>query len=437
MKVRIGLLTVALGALPLLAAPGLAQARTGFDTDSCALTGPVPGSGVVHTVTAGLGTIQDAVNAAAPGDAIVIGPGVYNEAVYVDTANLLIHGFDRNLTVLDGGSTITAPGKNIGIQIDADHVVVENLTVHNYTEHGVRWGGSYDEGPESSVNGYWGRYLTAYDNGSYGIFAKNSRCGQWDHDFASGNADSGFYIGQCFPCDGVITLSESTGNALGYSGTNAGGNLTLRDSSWHDNGLGIVPNSLNGEERPPQRGINIEHNDIVNNNQSDAPGAGIAGTFFGSGIVIAGGSSNTVIGNTVTGHLEAGIALAPLPDPNPDKATQSPIYIPSGNTVWGNHVSGSGTADLVQGLASGPNNCWSDNEFTTSAPPAVLETVWSCGLPLTPPGGDPRVELSLVLGVAGLNGRVQSPWQTWPAPGPQTNQPTGLPITPWLPALGF
>jgi hypothetical protein len=441
MKARLAVaiaLAAAVGAVPV------ANAKTGFDTGSCALTGPVPGSGAVHLVAPTSPTaIQDAVDAAAPGDSIVIAAGVYNEAVTVTTPNLLIHGVDRNGVVLDGGNA--APdvlGKDIGIQINADNVAVENLTIHNYLEHGVRWGGDTSSGTETSVTGYWGRYITSYNNGDYGIFAKNSRCGQWDHDFGSGNADSAFYIGQCYPCDAVITNVEAAGNALGYSGTNAGGNLSLRDSWWHDNAMGIVPNSLNGEARPPQRGAIIEHNLIENNNQADAPGVGLAGGYWGSGIVIAGGTANTVIGNTVKGHHDAGIALSPLPDPNPATPTQSPLYIPTGNTVWGNHLSGNVLADLVQPLLSGMDNCWSDNDDgaggpVTTGPPLILETVWSCALPVTPPGGDPRVELSLIVGAAGQNGRVQSDWRTWPAPAAQPTMPSSLPLTPWLPALGL
>lgn len=395
----------------------------GFETGSCAYPAdtPLPGSGAVRTVPTDYGTIQAAVNAAQEGDTIFIKNGTYNESVFVTVPGLRIRGEDRNGTVLDGLTT-----HEIGFEVTADRVVVENLTVHGYKEHGVRF---------FEQTGYWARYVTAYNNGLYGIFAFGSRCGQFDHSFTSGNADSGFYIGECFPCDAVIHDIVAFQNALGYSGTNAGGNLVIRDSIWTDNAMGLVPNSLDGEERPPQRGATIKNNQVFNNNNANVPGVGIAGQFYGGGIVIAGGTANQVFGNTVTDHALAGIAVTPLPDRN--------VWIATGNIVWGNRVTHNDSVypdsyDLAQGASSGMNNCWADNVFGTTAPERIQD-VYSCALPTTPPGGDPRVEAALALGAAGLNGRTPGAWQTWPAPGPQTAQSSDLdgPVDSWLPALGL
>lgn len=423
-------------ALATLAAPLASQAYgngTGFKTGSCEYpaNAPLPGSGTTRQVGAGqtYASIQAAVNAAAEGDEIVIHPGTYYEKVVVSTPGLRIRGTDRDAVILDGEFT-----KNFGFDVNADRVVLENMTGRNYRDTAFWW---------LSVTGYWGRYLTAYNNGRYGVYAYDARCGQIDNSYASGNADSGFYIGECYPCDAVITNIEAAENALGYSGTNAGGNLLLKDSYWHDNALGIVPNSLDGEAAPPQRDVRIENNRVINNSRIDAPGVGIAALFYGVGIAVAGGSGNEIIGNEVRDHALAGIVLTPLPDQF--------VYVPAGNTIWGNTVSGSGLADLAQGAGSGPGNCWDHNTYETTAP-VLLETVWGCTntdtdtpkLPfysgITPPGGDPRVEAGLVEGVAGLNGRTLGDWRTWPAPtcasAPSScvDMPAG-PITQWLPAL--
>lgn len=418
------LVALSLSAGMIIAPAALASTDPpGFKTVSCAYPAdkPLPGSGAVRAVPAGYPTIQSAVNAASEGDTIAIAGGTYNESVLVKTPGLRIHGADRNATVLDGRSV-----KEVGIEVEADRVVVENLTAHNYRLHGVRW---------NEVTGFWGRYITSYNNGLYGIFAFGSRCGQFDHSFTSGNADSGFYIGECFPCDAVIQNVNAERNALGYSGTNAGGNLTIRNSVWNNNAMGIVPNSLDSEKRPPQRGLTIENNTVSNNNAIDAPGQGIAGTYYGVGIALAGGSSNVVTGNSVIDNALGGILITPLPDNN--------VWIPNGNTIWGNTVTHDAALypdgyDLLQGAGSGVNNCWSDNVFANSAP-AFIQDIWSCGLTATPPGGDPRVEAQLIAGAAGLNGRSPSPWQTWLAPGPQTTQTLDLdgPVDSWLPALGL
>lgn len=422
-------------ALVLAALSGTAFAGTsgeGFKTGTCALDpgAILPGStGRVIHVPGDAGTIQAGVDLANEGDTVLIGPGVYHEAVKVRTPGLRIRGTDRNAVVLDGESTL-----DIGIDAtQADRTLIENMTAHHFRRHGFFW---------FQDKGYWGRYLTAYNNGLYGIYAFDSRCGQLDHSYTSGNADSGFYIGECYPCDAVVTDIVAERNALGYSGTNAGGNLTLRDSIWRNNAMGIVPNSLDGESRPPQQGVIIRNNTVENNNNQTAPGVSIAGTYYGAGIVIAGGENNQVYGNAVTNHLLAGIAIAPLPDQH--------VWIPSGNTIWGNTVSHDAVLypdsyDLAQAAVAGPNNCWADNAAATTAP-AVLTTVWACGQMQTAPGGDPRVEAALAEGAAGINGRAPSDWRTWAPPGPQAQQPDDNgdgdfsndgAVDRWLPALGL
>lgn len=410
----------------------------GFKTGSCAYPAGVPMPGDGATIPAGpapsypyvdgqgnaLTTpLQAAIDGAEEGDTILLQAGIYEESVEVTTPGLRLRGVDRDEVVFDGGSAL-----DVAITVDgADRVVIENMTAHNYTRHGFYW---YE------VKGYWGRYLTAYNFGLYGLYAFDSRCGEISDSYASGGADSGFYIGECFPCDAVIHDIVAERNALGYSGTNAGGDLVLRDSTWRNNAMGIVPNSLDGEDRPPQRGIIIKNNLIDNNNAIDAPGTGIAGTYYGVGIAIAGGNGNQVYGNVITDHALAGVVLSPLPDQN--------LWVPSGNTVWGNTVTHDAALypdsfDLGQALLSGPGNCWADNTFGTSAP-VMIEDLYGCGVTLTLPGGDPRAELGLIQGAAGLNGRINSPWQTWPAPtAPEatTEMPDTLtgPITEWLPAL--
>ena len=206
-------------------------------------------------------TIQGGVDLAAPGDLVLVGPGVYDEAVVVTTPFLTIRGTDRNRVILDGGFTL-----DNGIQvIEADGVAIENMTARNYILNGFFW---------TSVFGYRGSYLTAYDNGDYGIYAYDSVYGLYDHAYASGSPDSGIYIGQCYPCHAIITDSLSENNGLGYSGTNAGGDLFIVNSEWRGNYAGIVPNTLDSEAYPPQRGVTIAGN-WVHDNQNPLGAVGV------------------------------------------------------------------------------------------------------------------------------------------------------------------
>ncbi len=233
-------------------------------------------------------TIQAAVNAARPYDMVLIAPGVYHEMITVRTAYLTIRGQDRNWVILEGDFQ-----RDDGIEVLANDVVVENMTARHFLGNGFYWAG---------VTGYRGSYLTAYDNGDYGIYAYDAVEGQFDHDLASGQPDSGFYIGGCHPCHAVITNVISEDNALGYSGTNAGGDLVLKDSIWRDNMAGIVPNTLNSEPNPPEYDTTITNNLVEDNNNLNAPTLSLEYSSFGNGIVVAGGNDNHIFNNHIAGQ---------------------------------------------------------------------------------------------------------------------------------------
>jgi plastocyanin len=308
--------------------------------------------------------IQTAVDKAPPGSLILVSPGVYKEAVTITTDRLVIRGLDRNKVILDGGFKLDNGIKVLG----ANGVAVENMTARNYKQNGFFWTG---------VKGYRGSYLTATRTGDYSIYAFDATDGQFDHDYGSGAPDAGFYIGQCFPCNAIITDSLAEYNGLGFSGTNAGGNLVITKSTWRHNRAGIVPNSGDGEKNPPQHGDTIVGNVVYDNNNSTTPAIDAAILAQGNGILSAGGNDNLITHNRVFDHDLSGIGLVP----NPDKT----VWFSSGNRVIDNVVSNSRLADL--GAFGGSGNCFADNRFTTAAP-ADIETVLPCtGPPVATPQG--------------------------------------------------
>ncbi len=320
-------------------------------------------------------TIQAAVDASKSGTLILIAPGTYKEAVVVDPKhpNIVIRGEDREKTILDGEFS-TASGHENGFKVFADGVAIENITAQNFSANGFYWTG---------VKGYRGSYITAIRNGDYGIYAFDSVKGQFDHAYASGSPDAGFYIGQCYPCDALIVDSESEWNGLGYSGTNAGGNLLIARSSWHNNRAGIVPNSGTGEKLFYQHGATIIGNSVYDNNNSGAAAIGIAEVATGNGILIAGGNENQVERNRVTNHSVSGIGIVPLPATrfNFDSPTAKD-FDARGNSVKAN-ITSDNKYDLVAvtsstDAADAGKNCFAGNTYSTSTP-ADIEKVMPCG----------------------------------------------------------
>jgi hypothetical protein len=395
---------------------------------------PIDRPAILH-VPADAATIQAAVDRAVPGQVILIAPGIYHESVRVVShakSHLTIRGEDRDRVILDGHRASSDSYLSNGIYIgrdaggsSADYVMVENLSVRYYAGNGVFW---------DHVTGYRGSYLTVSNNGAYGIYAFASSRGQFDHDYTSGMPDSGFYIGQCFPCDALISQVTAEGNGFGYSGTNAGGNLVIRDSIWAHNVAGIVPNSNDYERTPPQRQATITHNVVVDNNNLNAPHYALSTIAFGSGIVALGGDDNLIRDNTIAGHQAYGILVV--------GSIGDEVYIPRGNTIIANSITDSGLADVAFALPAGPDNCLANNRLSTTLP-AFLDVTHACGTAGAHVSGGDVSALAHTIGGfarAGTLGymffkipypasskAIKERWKTYPLPPAQESMQESMP----------
>ena len=357
-------------------------------------------------------SIQSAVDAAEPGDLVLIDRGVYREAVTVTTPSLVLRGVDRSEVVIDGEFV-----RGNGVMVLADGVAVENMSARNHLLNGFFW---------TSVRGFRGSFLTAINNMDYGIYAFDSQDGLLEHSYASGSPDSGFYIGQCQPCRTVLTDLVAENNALGYSGTNSGGELYIVRSIFRNNQAGIAPNTLDSELLAPQRGTTIVANLVADNNNAAAPARMLAAPALGNGIIVLGGSDNVIERNLVVDHDVHGIVVTAMWHQNPWAARN--------NVVRGNRVFGSGRADLAIGSPGTPDNCFSANVYGSAAPPLV-ERLLPCGT-----GFHPRVAFDWGVS-AGLVARTLLAFRealphgdssTQPVPPPQPPMPGGAnaPVAP-------
>jgi plastocyanin len=362
-------------------------------------------TGVTRRVPQEYPTIQAGVDAASPGDLVLVDRGVYREEVMVTTPSLVIRGVDRNEVVIDGEFL-----RGNGVLVLSDGVAVENLTARNAVLNGFFWTG---------VTGYRGSYLTAYNNGDYGIYAFDSVDGLFEHSYGSGSPDAGFYIGQCDPCNAVIRHVIAENNALGYSGTNSGGDLYIVSSIWRDNMAGIVPNTLDSELLPPQRESTLVANLVIGNNNRAAPAKPLQFPSLGNGIMLAGGVRNVVERNVVVGHEGHGIYVTPNTDDNFWPATD--------NVVRGNRVRGSGRADLAVGGPASSGNCFEDNDYRSSAPPG-LQWVHGCDGLRLPLGYALLPSFAMLLRVrhARSDAYLRVDYRTQPVPPPQPQMPGGV-----------
>ena len=194
-------------------------------------------------------------------------------------------------------------------------------------------------------------------------------------------SDSGYYFGACPDCKSTINHGHAENNDLGYSGSNSGGNLTIKNSEFDNNEEGVATQSQNNDDAPsPQDGVCpneatnpklpagaqrtdvcwvMIHNKVVNNNNGATPTSDGAPGLVGTGMSIAGGRHDLVIENTFSGNKAWGVLLVPYP------ATEAPPpQVPEADHCRGGIGSGSGETyvcyydDFANEIA---NNKFSDN----------------------------------------------------------------------------
>ena len=252
-------------------------------------------------------TIQSAVNAAKPGDWILVAPGDYHEAadssglpvnpthgdsggVLISTADVHLRGMDRSGVVVDGtkagapscsanpadqtygalGSDGKTVGRNGVVVWKANGVSIDNLTTCNFlagtgdSGNGIWWNGGADSAT-IGLHGYSGSYLTATSTffgtentaAQYGVFASDAAGpAVLDQTYASNFNDSGIYVGACKQvCEVTINHAWMEYSALGYSGTNSGGAIVIENSQFDNNKDGFDTNTqIAGDPPAPQDG---------------------------------------------------------------------------------------------------------------------------------------------------------------------------------------
>jgi hypothetical protein len=177
---------------------------------------------------------------------------------------------------------------------------------------------------------------------------------------------------------------KSWGNPIGFSATNMR-YVTITQSRFFNNGIGIVPNALESEKFPPAEANVITDNDVFWNNFNFHEGAPfepkksdvVPLVPIGTGVLLLGGRTNTVEGNRIYGNYLVGVAA--VEGILLDKTTEARALI--GNKISGNTF-GAGGEDLNgRDLAydgNGSGNCWGPNTGVQNTLPADGSVFAAC-----------------------------------------------------------
>ncbi len=410
-------------------------------------------------------SLQAAVDAAKPGDWILIGPGDYKTSssrfapgrsdlaagILITKARLHVRGMNRSGVIIDGtkpGSTPcsgAAAAQNLGpkrskgrlglngiVVWKAANVWVENLTACNFLSgkgasgNEIWWNGGDGSG-RIGGHGYYGSYLNATstfyrNNGTaaqYGIFSSNWSGGTWFQTYASNFSDSGYYIGACQQqCDQTVERAHAQFNALGYSGTNSGGPLVVKNSEFDQNQDGFDTDTENGDAPSPQNGacpngatspITHTHscwvfmdNYVHDNNNPNVPERGQAGsTPLGTGVSLSGARNDTLMNNRIVRNNAWGVLIQVQTGEGGKPCIGGALNItvfglnfkclfePWGNAILNNsfadngsfgHASNGDIASL-NFIAGNPTSCYSGNTNPaglTTSPTGLEQTYPAC-----------------------------------------------------------
>jgi hypothetical protein len=396
--------------------------------------------GVVSAVR----SLPAAVERARPCDWILVGPGVYRGPVTIRVPDLHLRGLDRNRVVLDGDHRV-----GNGIVVEADDVWVENLTVRNFDRRSLNGDATGTQVAWRGVHGWWGHYLTAYDDGvrgGYGLWAARSQGGGLDHVYASGFDDSGLYVGACRDCGALVEHAIAERNLVGLAATNASGHFLVERSLFRGNAVGVSFNSSQSDPPPPQLGTCdaganrspdprlgttrldrctiFRANRVLGNNAVDVP-ANTASVRPGAGIGIdlLGAYGDLIADNVIAGNRNVGVLGLQLRETGPAR------FALAGNRISGNRIVGSRLAIALAGTDVSRNNCVAGNAGAPTEPADL--SPYACSHPTTP--APPRSASRRVLSLVARLHAATHPRRSQPPPPPQPTMPTpcqGAPPSP-------
>ena len=273
-------------------------------------------------------SIQDAIDGAASGATVCVGPGTYQENLLINKDGITLKGEGPEKTVLEPPAqprpfcaVLEIPpigGENFGLNgicvADLDpqgkvlrtvnNVRVTGFTVRDFSGVGILFGGTNRARADHNV---------AASNKVYGITAFLSTHGRFEYNTSYGSLDAGIYVGNSPDSDFKVRYNTAFADTWGILVRDAStGSVT--DNLVHDSCSGLV--FLNTGTSTGVHDWRVSNN-IVTHNDKFCPAEELPFSITGVGILIGGGDhivlrANRVLSNRPGGEVSVinGVPLA-------------------------------------------------------------------------------------------------------------------------------
>jgi parallel beta-helix repeat protein len=262
-------------------------------------------------------TIQEAINNASPGDAVVVSEGTYAEGQINVTKSLIL--------LANGTATLNGLGEKSGIYVTADNVAIDGFNITNVNAN--YWRIKADNAKDVII-----MENNVADNSGYGgIFLSNCKECLLRYNNASQSGASGIEL---HACNNVVVMDNgATNSSYGIRLTNSNNNIIAGNNVTANKATGICltnsstfnsifANSIAGngfgiDLLLSSNDNTISENTVANNTHGVRLWSSLNNTVYvnnvtgnnGHGILFRNSSSNTIAGNNITKNKETGIFL--------------------------------------------------------------------------------------------------------------------------------
>jgi parallel beta-helix repeat protein len=274
-------------------------------------------------------SIQRAIEKAPTGSVIEVEPGVYHEALVVDTAGITLRGLvsGAKRPVLDGKGKL-----NDGVIASGSPFTMSGFAVQHYKGNGVT---------TQQVDGVTLTDLAIDDTGLYGVYPIQSRDIEITHCSVTRIRDAGIYVGESERAR--VAYNEVFANVAGIEIENTN-DADVHDNVAYDNTAGILVFVLPGKVLKEAKRNRVYRNWVLHNNTPNFgdPDAIVGQLPYGMGILVMGADDTVVEDNWVRGNHSSGIGIIRLAaEENAKDPELEPM--PDGTRVLFNYAVGNGT----------------------------------------------------------------------------------------------